>query len=116
MRENYYILLQIVDIDHNPIKYIDPRAFEGLPQLKALLIYSHEIKEALKLTSGRSSLITLKLNKVGQDFVNMDFKYSIVLETLHMTRGELANIPINIQYIAGTLRSLSLEHNHIATK
>ena len=109
------IIFQIIYFDNNPIAYIDPRAFDGLTQLNLLTIHSHEIKEALKLTSGVKSLIELKLNNVAEDFENMDFKPFVVLEGLCMTRGELTNIPQNIEYISGTICYLSFAYNHIAT-
>ena len=109
------IIFQIVKIDHNPIEYIDPRAFQGLTELKVLIIYSHKMKDTLKLISGGNSLIELKLNNVPEEFANMELQNVVVLETLYMTRGWLTIIPKNIQYIAGTLCSLSLSYNHIDT-
>ena len=69
----------------------------------------------VKGATGVTSLIELKLNNVAGDFENMDFKPFVVLEGLYMTRGELTNIPPNIEYIAGTICYLSFAYNHIAT-
>ena len=110
----FFTILQIVHIDHNPITYIDPQAFEGLARLNALRIFSHGMKKALKLTSGVSSLTLLELNNFVEDFENMDLKPFIVLVSLDMIRGGLTVVPKNIQYIAGTLQSLSLDNNRIA--
>ena len=57
----------------------------------------------------------LKLNNVAEDFENMDSKPFVFLEGLYMTRGELTNIPQNIEYIARTICYLSFAYNHIAT-
>ena len=106
--------MQFVRFDHNQITYIDPRAFEGLTQLKALRIFSHGMKKALKLTSGVSSLTMLELLNFVEDFENMDLKHFIILEYLAMFIGGLTAVPKNIRIVAGTLRSLILNNNRIA--
>ena len=105
--------MQIVHVDHNSITYIDPQAFEGLVRLNALRICSRGMKKALKLSSGLSSLTLLELNNFVEDFENMDPKPFTVLESLNMIRGGLTAVPKNLQYVAGTLQSLSLDHNRI---
>ena len=112
--QGFVAILQIVIIDHNPIVYIDPWAFEGLTKLKSLYIFSHGITKALKLTVGVRSLTELILGDFVGDFENMDLKPYIILETLAMVRGGLTIVPKHIQYIAGTLQSLTLDDNRIA--
>ena len=107
--------MQGVIIEHGQIEYIDPQAFEGLAQWKDLLITSHKMTKALKITSDVSSLTELKIHNVARDFENMDLKPFIALKILLMFRGKLTNIPETVQYIRGTLSYLSLAHNHITT-
>ena len=108
-------VFQIIYIDQNPIRYIDPRAFEGLTKLNRLNIDSHEMKETLKLTSGGTSLTVLDLQNIVEDFEDIDLKPFNVIEALYMTKGRLTTIPTSIRYIIGTPRALSLEQNCIVT-
>ncbi|KAM9328800.1 uncharacterized protein KZ484_020169 [Pholidichthys leucotaenia] len=102
--------LKRIDLTANEIKFIDERAFMGLPELEELVIRQNRISQLPALPE-TMILIDASQNNIGSRGIHREaFKDMTGLLYLYLTDNHLDYIPVPLPE---SLRSLHLQHNNI---
>ena len=107
--------VQGIYISGNPVVHVHPAAFQGLRQLRELVIQSPELRGAPSLEYIGHSLTKLDLFLSNVEFENAYFKHRYKIQHLYLDKCDLRSIPPSVRAIAGSLVKLSLDVNKITT-
>ena len=107
--------IQGIYISGNPVAYVHPAAFQGLRQLRELMIHSPELREAPSLQFIGHSLTELDLSHSKVEFENGYFKQGYKIQYLYLQNCDLRRIPPSVRAMAKSLVRLFLDVNMITT-
>ena len=107
--------IQGIYLAGNPVAYVHPAAFQGLRQLRELMIQSQQLREAPSLQFIGHSLTMLDLFHSKVEFQTGYFKHRYKIQYLYLQNCNLRRIPSSVCAIAGSLVKLNLPVNKITT-